>query len=139
MRDKCFLDSNLLVYLYDQNEPEKRNYIESFLRKIKQTELPVISTQTIGEFFNVTTKKLKYPKDIITEVCEDFNNYFPIYEISVDNVYHALMISKQTHFSYWDSLIIAVAIDIGCSVVYSEDLNSGQMIEGVKVINSFCV
>lgn len=139
MRDKCFLDSNLLVYLYDQNEPEKRNYIESFLRKIKQTELPVISTQTIGEFFNVTTKKLKYPKDIITEVCEDFNNYFPIYEISVDNVYHALMISKQTHFSYWDSLIIAVAIDIGCSVVYSEDLNSGQMIEGVKVINPFCV
>lgn len=50
-----------------------------------------------------------------------------------------MKISKETQYSYWDSLIIAMAIDTGCSVLYSEDLNNGQEIEGLKIINPFTV
>lgn len=50
---------------------------------------------------------------------------FPVYEITTENVLHAMQISKKTQFSYWDSLILAMAVDTGCSVLYSEDLNIG--------------
>ena len=53
------------------------------------------------------------------------------------NVLHAMQLSKTTQFSYWDSLILAIAIDTGCTVLYSEDLNSGQEIEGLKIVNPF--
>ena len=62
---------------------------------------------------------------------------FPVYEITTGNVLHAMQISKKTQFSYWDSLILAMAVDTGCSVLYSEDLNIGQEIEGVRIINPF--
>lgn len=58
---------------------------------------------------------------------------------SKENVFHAMEISRKTQYSYWDSLILAVASDIGCSTVYSEDLTSGQTIDGVKVVNPFYV
>lgn len=62
---------------------------------------------------------------------------YPVYEISVENVFHALQISKDSQLSYWDSLIIAVAADAGCSTVYSEDLSNGQIISGVRIVNPF--
>ncbi len=48
-----------------------------------------------------------------------------------------MRISKNTQFSYWDSLIVAMAIDTDCTVLYSEDLNPGQQIEGIRIINPF--
>ena len=62
---------------------------------------------------------------------------FPVYEIKTENVLHAMQISNATQFSYWDSLILAMAIDTGCSVLYSEDLSNGQEIEGIKIVNPF--
>ncbi len=137
MKDKCFLDSNLLIYSIDEKDPEKREHVQKFLDEIDKIHVPVISTQTIGEFFNVTTRKLRIPKENSMILCNLLKEKYPIYEISVENVYHALKISERTQFSYWDSLILAVAIDTGCTVVYSEDLNAGQIIEGVKIINPF--
>ncbi len=137
MKDKCFLDSNLLIYSIDEKDPSKREHVQKFLDEIDTIHVPVISTQTIGEFFNVSTRKLRIPKENSMILCNLLKDKYPIYEISVENVYHALKISRQTQFSYWDSLILAVAIDTGCTIVYSEDLNAGQIIEGVKIINPF--
>ncbi len=137
MKDKCFLDSNILIYSIDGKDPAKREHVQKFLDEIDTIHVPVISTQTIGEFFNVTTRKLRIPKENSMILCNLLKEKYPIYEISVENVYHALKISRQTQFSYWDSLILAVAIDTGCTVVYSEDLSAGQIIEGVKIINPF--
>lgn len=137
MKDKCFLDTNLLIYMYDLNEVLKRDSIVSFVNTIKNKVDLIISVQTLGEFFNVVTKKLKYEKKHAIKFCQELREMFPVYEISTENVFHAMNISKQTQFSYWDSLILAMAIDTGCSVLYSEDLSSGQEIEGLKVVNPF--
>lgn len=137
MKDKCFLDTNLLIYMYDLNEVIKRDSIVSFVNTIKNKVDLIISVQTLGEFFNVVTKKLKYEKKHAIKFCQELREMFPVYEISTENVFHAMNISKQTQFSYWDSLILAMAIDTGCSVLYSEDLSSGQEIEGLKVVNPF--
>lgn len=137
MKDKCFLDTNLLIYMYDLNEVLKRDFIVSFVNKIRNEVDVIISVQTLGEFFNVVTKKMKYEKKHAIKFCQELREMFPVYEISTENVFHAMNISKQTQFSYWDSLILAMAIDTGCSVLYSEDLSSGQEIEGLKVVNPF--
>ena len=136
---KCFIDSNLLVYTFDPNELDKMNFISDFLDKIKKTENSVISTQSLGEFYNVATKKLKLSKEKAENACRKFAETFPVYEITTENVFHAMEISRKTQYSYWDSLILAVASDIGCSTVYSEDLTSGQTVDGVKVVNPFYV
>ena len=137
MKDKCFLDTNLLIYACDNTETEKKNFILSFLHNIEIDSNPIISTQTLGEIYNVATKKLRLSKDNAFLICQKYASTFPVYEISTENVLHAMQISKTTQFSYWDSLIVAMAIDTGCSVLYSEDLNPGQQIEGVRIINPF--
>lgn len=139
MKDKCFIDSNLLVYTCDQREDEKRLYIVNFLEKLREIKAPVISTQSLGEFFNVVTKKFLFTKEYAASVCQNFRESYPVYEITTENVFHAMEISRKTQYSYWDSLILAVASDIGCSTVYSEDLTSGQTVDGVKVVNPFYV
>lgn len=137
MKDKCFLDTNLLVYLYDENEIEKQKSVITFLKSLRKKQQAVLSVQTLGEFFNVTTKKLKISKEQSMFFCNEIRHMYPVYEISTENVFHAMQISKTTNFSYWDSLIIAMAIDTDCSVLYSEDLNPGQQVEGVRIINPF--
>ena len=137
MKDRCFLDTNLLIYAWDNREVEKKKIILSFLHNIEIDSNPIISTQTLGEFYNVATKKLKLSKDNACLICKTYASTFPVYEITKENVFHAMQISKTTQFSYWDSLIIAMAIDTDCSVLYSEDLNPGQQIEGVRIINPF--
>ncbi len=139
MTGKCFLDTNLLVYTCDESDLIKQNTCIQFLEDIHIKAEPVISTQTLGEFFNIAYKKLKFSKEDAMIEVERLANSYPVYEIRTENVLHAMKISKNTQFSYWDSLILAMAIDSGCSVLYSEDLNDGQEIEGVKIINPLVV
>lgn len=137
MNDKCFLDTNVLIYAYDETDELRQQQTLKILKNIKREYEPVISTQTLGEFFNVAYKKLHFSKEDAINVCQEFSNFYPVYEISTENVFHAMKISKQTQYSYWDSLILAMAIDTGCSILFSEDLNPGHEIEGLKIINPF--
>lgn len=137
MKDRCFLDTNILIYPFDNSNSNKQNACSNFLTKILVNAEPVISTQTLGEFFNATVRKLNFSKqDAMFEV-QKLAETFPVYEIKTENVLHAMKISKTTQFSYWDSLILAMAIDTGCKILYSEDLNNGQEIEEVKIVNPF--
>lgn len=135
--NKCFLDTNLIIYTCDESDSEKQNACINFLSEIHTRAKTVISTQTLGEFFNVAYRKLKFSKEDAMIEVQRLAYSLPVYEISTENVLHAMKISKETQYSYWDSLIIAMAIDTGYSVLYSEDLNNGQEIEGLKIINPF--
>lgn len=137
MKDRCFLDTNILIYPWDESDPYKKQVSSNFLTHINKRNEPIISTQTLGEFFNVAYRKLGFSKDDAIIEVQRIASIYPVYEITKENVFHAMQISKTTQFSYWDSLIIAMAIDTDCSVLYSEDLNPCQQIEGVRIINPF--
>ena len=137
MKDRCFLDTNILIYPWAESDPYKKQVSSNFLTHINKRNEPIISTQTLGEFFNVAYRKLGFSKDDAIIEVQRIASIYPVYEITKENVFHAMQISKTTQFSYWDSLIIAMAIDTDCSVLYSEDLNPGQQIEGVRIINPF--
>ncbi len=136
-KDRCFLDTNILLYPCDESDSGKQTACANFLKTIHENYVPIISTQTLGEFFNVAVKKLRFSKRDASIEVQRLANAFPVYEITTENVFHAMKISESTQFTYWDSLILAMAIDTGCSILYSEDLNNGQEIEGVKVVNPF--
>ena len=77
------------------------------------------------------------PKEKALEYVQNFTGTFDIKQVDPDLILHGIDISIKTHFSFWDSLIVAAACDCGCVVCYSEELNSSQIVDGVKLLNPF--
>ncbi len=134
---KVFFDSNILVYFVDERDPEKQNIAKELIADAAQKQNGMISTQSLQEFYNVTTKKLKCPKDKATELVKMFSELFPVTKVSVPLIMDAIDISIKNDLSFWDSLILSAATDTGCIIVYSEDMNNGQIISGAKILNPF--
>jgi len=138
MSDKVFLDTNILVYAYDRGEPEKQAQAQGLLTGGIERENAVISAQVLGEFFVLVTRRIQTP--LSAEEAEqviDLLGILPVVEIDLKLVRQALSIHKELQISYWDSLIIAAAERADCAMVLSEDLNAGQVYQGVRVENPF--
>ncbi|MFN6017450.1 MAG: PIN domain-containing protein [Verrucomicrobiota bacterium] len=134
MPAEFFLDTNILLYAASGavNEKEKR----AIARELLTREGGSMSVQVLAEFYVNATAKLKLPEDKVARILESLENY-PIQPISEAVFWSAIAIKKRYQMSYWDSAIIAAAIELGCKTVYSEDLNNGQVYAGVRVINPF--
>ena len=138
-KDKFFIDTNLFVYLFSKKEPAKQTVAKNIISLAYQTRKGVISYQVIQEFCNVALKKFENPMKL--EDCKKFiNNFlFPICTVYPGNDLFntALEIKLETSFSFYDSLIAASAYTDNCTIIYSEDLNPGQKIRDVVIINPF--
>ena len=137
MSDKVFLDSNILVYCSDGNDIQKQNAARNLIESLVKNNKGQISTQTLQEFFHVVTRKLKSSKEDTRNDVEKYAKIFPVHTNTLKDILSAIGISIKTQFSFYDSLIIAAAKSEGCSIVYSEDLNDGQIVDGVKIVNPF--
>lgn len=135
MNDKIFFDTNLWVYLFSEEDGKGRivsNMIKDNFKNIH------ISSQVLGELFNVLTKKkitdLEKAQKIVTRISDDFS------ALSIDKeiVKKAIELKLRYGYSYWDSLVIASALDLKCGVLFTEDLQHGQIInEELKIINPY--
>jgi predicted nucleic acid-binding protein len=135
MKDRCFFDTNLLVYLYSEDEAEKRSEV---IDRLTDTASPFISTQVLQELSNVLLKKFKLTEEKVAEVLKEIESSFFIWPNSFETVQKALSIKKRYGYSFYDALIIVSAIDSGCAVLYSEDLQHGQIIEDrLQILNPF--
>jgi len=133
-----FLDTNILVYAYDEHEPEKQIRAQTLLRKAIQEESAVLSVQVLGEFFVVVTRRIKEPLSASdAEKIIDTLSILLVAEIDLTLVKRAIATQTRYRISYWDSLIVAAAERAGCSTILSEDLNHGQKYNGVLVENPF--
>jgi predicted nucleic acid-binding protein len=136
MANKIILDTNIWVYLYGKVPIEKSHKSRSIL--LDNLESIIISTQILGELYHVLTRKkivsLTEAKNIIIEL----SSSFLVAEIDTIKVLQALDINSKYQYSYWDSLIIATALNQNCSIIYSEDMQSNQLIENkTRIINPF--
>ena len=134
MKGRIFIDSNLWVYLYSDRDKGNivRNIIEEYFIDI------VLSAQVLGEFFNVLIRKIMRTKKEAREIISDLAMNFEVIEIDKSLVLEAMEISIRYKYSYWDSLIVAAALGTGCSMLYTEDLHDGQIINGrLKIVNPF--
>ena len=133
---RVFFDTNIIVYAHDDGAPKKRDRARKILKDAFVDDTGVISGQVLGEVFVTLTRKIGIPlADALDEIkrCSRFR----VVEISSSLVLRAIEIQSEYQLSYWDSLIIAAAEFASCEVVWSEDLNDGQIYGEVTVRNPF--
>ena len=138
MKDKVFLDTNILVYAYDRHDPRKQGIAQSLLLDLVESESGALSVQVLGEFFIVVTRHIKNPmtSDETKKAIELFSNFL-IQEIDLAMVERAIDTHKIYRISYWDALIVSAAERVGCKRILSEDLNDGQRYHNLAVFNPF--
>ena len=136
MTGRSFVDTNVLVYAIDENEPLKRATAVELLASLEDRF--VVSAQVLGEFFVTVTRKLTAPVPI-AEAAQRVSELSRHDTVSIDAslVRAAIETSQQSQISYWDALIVEAAVAGGCSTILSEDLAAGSVIRGVEVVNPF--
>jgi predicted nucleic acid-binding protein len=132
MSDKVFLDSNILVYSYSNTEIDK----QIIARKLISENSTYISTQVLQELCNVVTRKFKFNYTIASAVIEECSQNNNLHINTDVTIIQACKIADLYGFSFYDSLIIAAAIECGCLILYSEDLHDGQLIEGKLTVKN---
>lgn len=139
LRDRIFIDTNIIVYSYDFSEPEKQKKAIGTLEAIQKTERGVISSQVLAEFFSAVTKKITNPLSI-TDAEEQVNLYiqsWDVIDITPFIVREAIRGAKEHRFSFWDAMIWAAAKMNQIPFVLSEDFSNNSVIEGVRFLNPF--
>jgi predicted nucleic acid-binding protein len=138
MSDKFFIDSNVLVYAYDEHDTNKQNAAQSVLTESIKNSNGTVSTQVMGEFFTIVTKKIPLPlsADDAWEIVKTLT-VLPVLHIDMAMVHRAIETHQQYRITYWDSLIIAAAERAGCTTVLTEDLQHGGAYHGIRVVNPF--
>ena len=131
---KIFFDTNVLAYMFDSCDFRKQEKARTLFREYAGKRNCWISTQVLQELFNVLTRKLKYTKEEAQKIVTNMMN-LNVRQASTADIKEAMRISIQTQFTIYDSLILAAAKTENCDVVYSEDLNDGQIVDGVKIEN----
>ena len=136
--DKIFLDTNIVVYAHDTSAGEKHKVAEKLMQDLWDSGLGVLSAQVLQEFFVIVTKKIPKPLDIkITkEIISDLLKWEVVIN-NGDSILDAIEIHLRHRYSFWDSMIIESAIKGGASLLLSEDLPDGEVINGVTIKNPF--
>lgn len=130
---KVFLDTNFVVYNRARTEPVKYQRAAELFLEVEA----VVSTQVLSEIANVLSKKFSLEWSAIQEIISEVSSECEIVVVSQKTIMKALDLAKRYKYSYYDSLILAAAIEANCSILYSEDFQDGQVVEGVRIINPF--
>ena len=131
-----FLDTNILVYAAINQDPRKHRLAALLVKDALQMNDGAISAQVISEFTNILFKKTKRRSDEIRKLIEIFSplNRIDMTAILVDD---AIGIKERYGIQYYDALIIAAAKQGGCDTILSEDLDDGQVYDGILCRNPF--
>jgi predicted nucleic acid-binding protein len=134
MHAEFFLDTNILLYAASSAKSEHGKRTKA--RELLAMEGGGLSVQVQAEFYVNATGKFKLPHDKVVGILESLDSY-PVLALTEAVFWAALQIKERYQLSYWDSAILAAALELGCHTVYSEDLNHGQSYAGVRIINPF--
>ena len=136
MNDKCFVDTNILVYAHDRSAGVKHDRARRLLEQLWDSGQGVLSTQVLQELCISLRRKVRNPLPIdeIRLLIRDYSTWL-IVTNTAESVLDALDLEVRYQTSFWDALIIQAAESSGASTLYSEDLATGQYYGAVKVVN----
>lgn len=138
MCGKAFLDTNILVYAADRSEPtkSKSKAARNLVSRLAQKGTPCISTQVVQEFFVTVTRKMGVAPLVARDLILALKGFERVI-VDFEDIQAAIDGHILWKISFWDALIVAAAKKAQCAVLYTEDLNDGQTIGGVRVMNPF--
>jgi predicted nucleic acid-binding protein len=139
MSDRFFLDTNLFVYTFDAKATAKAKKAAQLIRRAADTGEGIISYQVVQEFFSVAFRRFAQPMSVA-----DAEQYFitvlrPLLAVhsSPAIYFEALRVAEKHRMSWYDSLIVAAALEGKCGKLYSEDFQHGRKIEELQIENPF--
>jgi predicted nucleic acid-binding protein len=136
VKERVFVDTNVLVYADDLDAGDKALRARTLVADVLHHQNGVLSTQVLQEFFVVTTRKLGVDAALARRKVELLAT-IDVVSIQVPHILHAIDLHRLHSVSFWDALILACAAAAGCTRLWSEDLQDGAVIAGVKIENPF--
>jgi len=136
--DKIFVDTNIFVYGHDVDAGQKHQIAQGLLFDLWNDRTGILSVQVLQEFYVTATRKLIHPlpaKEVRNIIRNYLNWHVEINDPS--SILSASQIEEKYNISFWDALIVAAAAKAHASKIFTEDLQSGQLIEGVLIENPF--
>ena len=133
-----FVDTNVLVYAFDKSSSPKKLVAQQLLNKLMENDQFRVSTQVLQELFVTLTRKVSQPCSIreALEILEDLTAW-PLMIVDYEAIRMAGGLADQAKLSFWDALAVVAAARSGATTLYTEDLNNGQEILGVRIRNPF--
>ena len=131
-----FIDTNVLIYTDDQDTPDKRDLSLELVADQRRKQSGTVSIQVLQEYFATATRKLGVDPLVArrkTELIAEITLIVP----QSEDVLAAIDLSRLYGFSFWDSMIVRSALTSGCKRLFTEDLQHGQRIETLEVVNPF--
>ena len=135
---RVFFDTNILIYLFDEDAPEKKTIARRLFKTEAEAGRVLLSTQVLQEFYVSVTRKLARP--LSSEIAENVVRNLiklPLIQIDATLVLAAIAKSRLIGFSFWDALVVAAALAGDSECLFTEDLQHGQIIDGMRVENPF--
>lgn len=133
-----FVDTNVLVYNRDLSDKTKQSRAGQWLSHLWLTRTGRLSFQVLHEYYATVTRRLSHalsPGEARSEI-RDFRTWDPI-QLDFSVLERAWLIESKFGFSFWNSLIVSAAQLAGCEILLTEDLQDGQDLDGLRIVNPF--
>ncbi len=139
MSDRFFLDTSIFVYSFDRSAAAKSEKSAQLIRRALATQKGVISYQVVQEFFNVALKRFSQPMQVADAEQYLRTVFQPLLSVHSSQALYAeaLHLHAQSGFSWYDSLIVAAAIQAQCETLMTEDLQHGQRFGNLRIENPY--
>lgn len=133
---RFFLDTNVILYALDRGAPAKRSLAADWLTELAARGAIVISPQVLNEAASVLLHKLKIDAGVVRKAVLGIAGWCtaPFGPVTTD---HAVQVHQRYGFNWWDCLIVASALATPCDCLLTEDLQDGQNLGGLQIINPF--
>ena len=131
-----FFDSNIIVYAYDPDAGVKRSRAHDLIDRHARDATLTVSTQVLQESYVNLVRRRHLKPDQALRVVGDLADS-RVVPADAASVLRGLQLSQRHQLSPWDGLIVQAALDAGCSVLYTEDLQAGQRFGDLEVVNPF--
>ncbi len=133
-----FVDTNVLVYAHDASAGVKHARAKQLLAELWTNGNGCLSVQVLQEFYVTITRKVSQPLDPETarQRVEDLG-YWLVHSPTAEDVVDASRLHQGARLAFWDAMVLTSASKLSCHVLWSEDLNPGQVVAGVQIQNPF--
>ncbi len=131
-----FVDTNVLVYAHDGGAGKKHRKSVELLARLFEDTSGALSVQILSEFYNAATKKLAMKSAEAEAAISDLGCWL-IHRPGHADVLKACRLHRRYNIAWWDAMVLNSAIEVGCSILWTEDLNHGQHYDKVTVRNPF--
>lgn len=137
-RGRQFVDTNILIYAHDRSAGDKHIRTRDLICELWRSGEGCLSIQVLQEFYVNVTQKVAKPltPDVAAQIIADLSTW-QVHRPGVEDVLDAIRLQERYRISFWDAMIVASAIQLGCQTIWSEDLNPGQVYDTVIVTSPF--